>query len=98
MVIWGAPVPISLCQIFFDCCSFLLLDESYVHSLFNKYKLLEDNHTYGKVDFLILIRKMHESGCKTLALFPLYKFDQLNRPGTCQRFITLYPDILFHQG
>ena len=98
MVIWGAPVPISLCQIFFDWCSFLLLDESYVHSLFNKYKLLEDNHTYGKVDFLILIRKMHESGCMTLALLPLYKFDQLNRPETCQRFITLYPDILFHQG
>ena len=70
-------------------CSFLMLDRSYALSLFSKYILLVDYHTYGKVDFLILIRKMHELGCNTLAFFSLYKFDQLNCPGICQRLITL---------
>jgi len=77
----------------FDFCSFLLLDESYVHSLFSKYILLEDNHAYNKVDFLFLIRKMHESGYPTLAFFCLHTFETVNPPGTFEKFLTLYPDI-----
>ena len=50
-------------------CSFLMSDESYLQSLFSKYILLVDYHTYSKVDFLFLIRKMHESGYTTLAFF-----------------------------
>ena len=35
-------------------CSFLMLDGSHVHSLFSKYILLEDYHTYTKVDWTLL--------------------------------------------
>ena len=77
----------------FDFCNFFVLDERYVHSLFNKYILLEDKRTYSKVDLLFLIRKMYESGYHTLAFFCLHTFEAVNPPGTFHKFLLLFPNI-----
>ena len=46
----------------FQVCGFFIIEESYVHSLFSKYIVLEDCLPYRKVDFLYLLSRMYDSG------------------------------------